>query len=366
VKITFPHIGRSSIAFAAAAESIGLEYVIPPRAYKEDLSYGGKVSPETICLPFKVNMGNLMKALDAGADTITMAGGIGPCRFGYYAKGLETILKDLGYNFTMLNLNQRDLPQIYRTLKKFSPKRFFFLSFMRGFFIFWQKAKALAEAEALKRKWLPFALRRSEVNTVFKESLNRIEDAKGFFDVLRARKQNKTAFQKILKDMTRNPLKIGLVGEIYMVIDPQVNMDLENIVGEMGAETHTVLSLYKWLKYIFNLDHFGKRSFKNLVKTAKPYLSENAGGESQNNIGGTILYAKEGFDGVIHIYPFTCMPGLVGHTILNKVSVDHNIPVLNLCIDEHSSETGLKTRLEAFIDMLEARRIAKNALLSGN
>jgi len=61
-------------------------------------------SPEFACLPLKINIGNFIEALEKGADTIVMAGGVGPCRFGYYGQVQKEILKDLGYDFEMIIL----------------------------------------------------------------------------------------------------------------------------------------------------------------------------------------------------------------------------------------------------------------------
>jgi predicted nucleotide-binding protein (sugar kinase/HSP70/actin superfamily) len=366
MKITFPHFGNSYIAFKAAAEAIGLDYVVPPSTSKQDVELGTKHSPETICLPFKINLGNLIQAIDAGADTITFAGGVGPCRFGYYGKGIEMILRDNGYKVKVLHLNQRDIPEAYNVLKAAGCSKFSLFNFIRGFIIMWQKAKALAELEAMRRRNLPYALRRSEVKKTFEDGLARIDGAKNVCAILKARRTNKLAFKKIIRDLTKRPLRVGIIGEIYMVLEPHANHNIEEKLAKLNVEAHTVFSLHKWLKYIFNLDRFGSRSFRSLARTARPYLSENAGGESQNNIGGAILYAREGFDGVIHMYPFTCMPGLVGHTILNKVSADYDIPIMHFSIDEHTSEIGFKTRLEAFVDLLAKRREDKIAALSGN
>jgi predicted nucleotide-binding protein (sugar kinase/HSP70/actin superfamily) len=73
-------------------------------------------------------------------------------------------------------------------------------------------------------------------------------------------------------------------------------------------------------------------------------------------VGKTVLFARNGIDGVIHIFPFTCMPELVAQTILIKVQKDLDIPILTLIIDEHTAVGGMETRIEAFIDLLERRR----------
>ena len=58
---------------------------------------------------------------------------------------------------------------------------------------------------------------------------------------------------------------------------------------------------------------------------------------------------------MIHIGPLTCMPEIVAKTILPLVSKEWDIPILTLFLDEHSGEV-IQTRLEAFVEMLGARR----------
>ena len=50
------------------------------------------------------------------------------------------------------------------------------------------------------------------------------------------------------------------------------------------------------------------------------------------------------------------MPEIVAQGILVKVSQDLDIPVLSLMVSEQTGAAGLRTRLEAFCDLLEGRR----------
>ncbi|WP_245984511.1 acyl-CoA dehydratase activase-related protein [Biomaibacter acetigenes] len=104
MKVTFPHMGNIYIPLKSFFESLGVEVVVPPPCSKKTLELGVKYSPEFACLPLKINLGNFIEALEDGADTIVMAGGIGPCRFGYYAEVQREILKDLGFEFNMVVL----------------------------------------------------------------------------------------------------------------------------------------------------------------------------------------------------------------------------------------------------------------------
>ena len=63
-----------------------------------------------------------------------------------------------------------------------------------------------------------------------------------------------------------------------------------------------------------------------VTEAAAPYLPELVGGHGRDTIGNTILYAKRGFDGIIQLAPFTCIPEIVSRTILPRVSRDYDIP----------------------------------------
>lgn len=60
------------------------------------------------------------------------------------------------------------------------------------------------------------------------------------------------------------------------------------------------------------------------------------------------------YDGLIHLAPFTCMPEIVAENIMP--STKESIPVLTILCDEQATKTGVLTRLEAFVDLLQRRR----------
>jgi predicted nucleotide-binding protein (sugar kinase/HSP70/actin superfamily) len=95
---------------------------------------------------------------------------------------------------------------------------------------------------------------------------------------------------------------------------------------------------------------------------ASPYLPELVGGHGRDSIGNTILCAKRGFDGMIQIAPFTCIPEIVARTILPRVSRDYDIPVLTFFLDEQTGKAGMSTRLEAFTDLMRRKKRFKQGL----
>ena len=91
-----------------------------------------------------------------------------------------------------------------------------------------------------------------------------------------------------------------------------------------------------------------------------PYLDKDIpiGGHTRETIGHTVLHARDGFDGVIQLYPLGCMPEIAAEAILPKISNDLDLPILTLVTDEMTGDSGYQTRIEAFLDLLAQRREA--------
>ncbi len=51
------------------------------------------------------------------------------------------------------------------------------------------------------------------------------------------------------------------------------------------------------------------------------------------------------------------MPEIIAENIYPSVIKDHSIPVLTMVFDEQMARAGLITRIEAFIDLMERRRM---------
>lgn len=67
------------------------------------------------------------------------------------------------------------------------------------------------------------------------------------------------------------------------------------------------------------------------------------GGEEQLSIGYTVMAGIDGYDGVIHVLPFTCMGENIAREILPRISKIYNIPVMSISIDEHTGVAGFTT-----------------------
>jgi len=356
MKITAPYLGMLHRAYGPVLQKAGVEIVYPPIPTKRTLDLGTKHAPEFACFPFKVTLGSMIEALELGADTIFMIGGWGPCRFGYYDVIQEQILKDLGYQFIMGSANNPDaLRDMIDLMQRISGSR----SKLSLYKIFFSILIRLSLHDWVLKKYFWYKPRETvsgETDRILEKALDLMENSVSLLQLLKSVSRVFLWFRRMETKDGVQPLRVAMVGELFTVLDPSANMEIDRWLARRGIEVLKSVWLSDYANDRFRFKPFRRNQFKLSSKHAQPYLRFHSGGESIESVGKTVFYAKNGVDGVIHIFPFTCMPELVAQTILTKVQKDLDIPVLTLIIDEHTAVGGVETRLEAFIDLLERRR----------
>lgn len=354
MKITFPYMGTSHITFKYLIESLGHQAIVPPKPSKKTLSLGTQNSPEFSCLPFKILLGSYLEAIEQGAELIITSGGKGPCRAGYYGILHQKLLEGMGHS-TRILIFESPFQNLFDFLGKIksiiAPNKVGWLEFWGHYKRAWRKMQIIDETEALTYEIRPLECNKGETTKVFNRCLDLIDKAETVAEMESAREQSLRLLREIPVDNQRKPLKIGIIGEIYVVLEPFANLDIQVTLGEMGVNTDRSIYLTDWTKE--NTAFNGQRDIK---KFAQPYLNEMIGGHGINSIGETVRYAQRGFHGVVQLAPFTCIPEIVAKGILNKVSQDLNIPVMTVFLDEQTGKAGLQTRLEAFVDLLNHKR----------
>ncbi len=357
--LTIPHMGYLHLGFEKVFRSLGVNIYMPPRPNKEALMLGARYSPPGACLPFKLNLGNMIQALNHGVTDIMMPGGFGPCRFGYYSVIQEQILRDLGYRFRMGSADNPDsLRDQLATVRKIAGLNSKWDSYKIFLFILYRLALAdLALNQALRLR--PRETKKHATDRALERSLQIIDATRRFSDLWSARRRILQIFDAVPRERTRPVMRVGVVGEIFMVLESYANMNVEARLGEMGVEVHRGLWLSDWLNDRFRFLPFRRNQSRWALRQAAPYLYDPCGGESVKSVGKSAYFARKGLEGIVHLMPFSCMPELVAQTILARISSDFNIPTLTLTYDEHTSPGAMETRLEAFVDLVKwrARRV---------
>lgn len=348
--VSFPQLGNYDIAIAEIAKLFGDKVILPPPITKKTIELGTKYSPEGVCVPFKYNLGNYIELVEKGANYLIQAGA--GCRYGYYGEVQKKILADLGYNVQFVTLNRIfDIPGVYKKIKLENPRQNIF-SFGRtiGLAIF--KLSVIDAVEDICRKNIGFEVRKGHIEGIFRAFMAELSHASNFAAVRSLRKKYLDLIKQVPVKKPENPLRVGVVGEVYVLMEPFSNFYLEKILGKMGVEIHrhvdvtnVIWDSLRWRMYI-----------KQQLKKASPYLTYDLGAHGTSSIAVTQSLMKQGFDGIIHIKPFGCLPEINAMPMLARVSRDYHCPVVYFSFDSQTSENGVKTRLEAFYDMLVFKR----------
>jgi predicted nucleotide-binding protein (sugar kinase/HSP70/actin superfamily) len=218
------------------------------------------------------------------------------------------------------------------------------------------KLNYIDEIERVVQKVRPVELEKGTVNRLFKEAIDAIDEASEHSSLKRIKRDYVERLNQVAKNSNANPLKVGIVGEIYVVLEPFANMDLEVELGKLGVEVKRTLSYSRWAKYSFYLNPLGIDEWRKVHRAAMPYLKRDVGGDGWESVGEKVLHSQE-YDGIIHVVPFTCLPEVIAQNIMP--STKEQIPVLTLICDEQMGKGGMLTRLEAFVDLLQRRRRKK-------
>ncbi len=347
-KITFPRYGDYNCVLKYFFEhGMNARYILPPPLTRRTEELGAKYSPDFVCTPFKTLLGGMIEGLEAGADTLIMTYGF--CRLGYFGELQAQILRDLGYEFDFINLSEYShgkkkewIKALKRLDPKVNPARLLLAMRDSG-----KMLEYLDEATSAYYKICGFDPS-GACKTAFRRFTADLYAAGSRAEIERAHRAVQDAFEAVKLERPDHPLRVGIVGELYTVMDPFSNLELEQRLADMGVEVH------RWMNLSHRLLHYPGE--KNLNVKIRDYCTYEMGPTSTANIWRAKEYAERGFDGLIHVKSANCTPEIDVMPVLQNISADYKLPLLCLSYDAQTSDVGVQTRLEAFYDMLGAKR----------
>jgi predicted nucleotide-binding protein (sugar kinase/HSP70/actin superfamily) len=237
---------------------------------------------------------------------------------------------------------------------------------------------------------------------IMEDSLEKYGARKDFDKILDKLEEIINEGKKIIDPEVPSKPLIGIVGEIYVRTHVQANQDLIRLLEKYGAEVINA-SVAEWINYTaydrfreakagfrFGLKQlrpgpmkyylkrivgFGGDLFyqefrqnqtynrvRSLIDIAKDHklacldniLKEkdlfcfDVGTEACLSIAGTVEYAREGYNGVVNVYPFTCMPSTITTAIAKPLMNKLRIPYLDAPYDS-SFQPGREAAVRTFM-----------------
>ena len=121
-----------------------------------------------------------------------------------------------------------------------------------------------------------------------------------------------------------------------------------HFAGDLFYQQSKQHHVYKRARSILNLENDHK--IKELEKVLKKnnLFSFSVGTEACLSIAGIWQYAKEGFNGVVNVYPFTCMPSTITSAVIKPVMSELRVPYLDTPYD-NSYQPGREAAIRTFM-----------------
>lgn len=339
-----PQIGDYNILSDLLVERLlGYKTMRCPPMTKRTLELGARHSPDMICTPFKITLGNFIEAAEQGANLFIMPGA--GCRLGFYDILQKQVLSELGYESEMLILFDY-IPTTKRLFKSFKDVRpdLEQSEFDAVFALVVKIAYDMDYLAAFMRRNVAFEENKGEFEKTYRKYLSEVKSAKDAPEAESIGAKYKEKMESIKINKPEKPIRIGVIGEIYVVVEPFLSCYLEKWLIENGIEVVRPGDLTHMAHSIFNPD-------EQIAKSGG-YVKYNIGATANEVIAQAYEMLGDSIDGIIHVKPASCSPEITAMTILQNMSKDYDVPFMYLTFDTETSEAGMHTRLEAFHDMI--------------
>jgi len=348
-KVTFPKMGDYSIpAYFFLKHTLNASIIVPNDITLKTLETGTNISPEFVCMPFKYTIGTLIEGLNKGANVLIQLGG--GCRYGYYSELQEEILKDMDYEFEYINLVSKGKAKPYEIYKKFKKIDSKFNLFKALYYLLITKKmiEYMDDVDDYIRKNIGFEVEEGSFKNLKIKMLEEFKNTKNYFTLKKSYKKYLKLFKNIKINKPSNIIKVGIIGELYTVMEPFSNYYLEEYLAKHNIE----ITRFTNAKYLL---FEKKKKIKKYLKEQN-YVKYKMGADASDNIARTVYLCKNKYDGIIHIKSSFCTPEIGAMPIINKIAESYKVPIVFFSFGDVTHKTGIETRLEALIDMIEMRK----------
>lgn len=271
-------------------KNLGIDVIVSPNTNKEIIDLGNSIANDEMCMSVKNYLGHIAYLKDK-CDYIIVP------RIDNYGKMNQTCTNFLAM-YDIVN-NLFDIPILNYNI------------------------------DINNKKTLKYGL--TSIGLELSKTKKEIEKAYTYSII----KYNKSQKKKIIDNYNKlksNRKKVLVVSHSYNTYDEFVGKPIIKLLNDMDVE-------------IIYSDLFNKSQAEELSKN----ISENLYWKFSKDIIGSIEMVKDKVDGILFLSTFPCgLDSLVNELVIRKI----DIPYLNIIIDDLDSLSGIETRIESFIDIL--------------
>jgi len=361
--ITYPNMDYQSHVFEFLFTSLGCNYIRPPKFTDKTREMGRKLGREGFCQPLNNCIGDLYFAIKDGANSVISTAGVDQCRYGFYWANQKIILEDhFGFEIPFFIINHLEPEEsVINILDKIGSK-YTLKHFTRVWHHTMEKINSITDLNRITNKIRAREKTRGETSRLYNKIILDLIGAKTLDETKSIRGDGEEQLRKIEQKSVKLPLRVLLVGEIYEVLEPHANYNIEEYFATLGVEVERsltyqdlapILSPSGESEYIMNermLTHYACRFM------VQGMAIDGFGGYGKMTISHAARAKDDGFDGIIHLYSFSCMPDIIAKPFIKKISELDEIPSMSIVVEEIGSRELFYSRLEAFVDLLRAKK----------
>lgn len=306
-------------------ESLGAQIIISNPTNKGILENGLKRSMDESCLPAKIFLGHVQDLINQKPDYIFV------CRQQDFSAqevlctklwGIPDICRNTfelpdGCNWLELNIS----PSIER------------ITALRA----WRKVGRTFTRNPL-RIWAAF-LRANRAQKSYEAWLRSGKHPLEALKLVRGNQINKKPEQPLVVEKDNKKIRIALLGHAYLIHDEHFGKPIIKLLKKLGAQVHIVEDL-------------DKEVCRSMGREVSPGLYWTYNREI---VGAAEYYLRDGVDGAIMVEAFPCGPDALALDLAMR-KMRGRAPIMRLVLDELQALTGIQTRLESFLDVLQMRR----------
>ncbi len=380
-------------AFAGAFERAGMEARIMPMATEETRRLGEKHSNGRECNPYTIILGDLVSwALDPSVPNdrkgffITSARG--PCLLTHYATGFSRVMRKMGAgDLVIWNPTGKELETVLSLGES--------VALWQGIIAtnyLYRWGVALHPYEKTPGSVLEAKTRALEL---VRRGMREIEVHEHIAQAVEIMRSVPTTRYEPGARAAR--IKVGVVGDLYTRSHSFANQDLYGTLESLGCEVLAppfVLDGQLYDLWDHPIQHLTHGRYASAVKRGllsayqleevwrirrlfpddpeitfdgtgiswrrdtSRYFNSDVDGYLAQNLGKALDHIHAGAEGIVNVMCHNCMVGLASDAVISDIRRDHgDIPYLSLAYDS-LGDVHIRTRIEAFVDMLRSRRPA--------
>jgi predicted nucleotide-binding protein (sugar kinase/HSP70/actin superfamily) len=313
-------------------ESLGARVVFSKTTSKETLDNGLSLSVDESCLPAKVFLGHVGDLVSKHPDFIFV------CRQQDFGRN-EALCTKL-WGVPDICRNTFDLPAGCRWLElNISPA----IDGITAFKAWWKVGRVLT-----RNPWriLLAYLKACRAQHCYERWLQAGKSPMEAIELVRGGAGHPQKFPSAVQVESGNgKVRIAVLGHSYLIHDEHFGRPVLKLLKKLGADVHVA-------------EQLDRHHCRSVGREVSPSLYWTYNSEI---VGAAEHYLQDGVDGAILVEAFPCGPDSLALELATR-KFRGRAPVMRLVLDELQALTGLQTRLESFVDVLQMRQLeAANA-----